>query len=328
MSAAFDRELNHANDTEMVFDDDYERDDEDEPTYGTRPDRAAKPRTINLADLTRNDGAGAEFGRSTRSPVPRNLTNRVPGISEMLDADSEVLRDLSRKRTTHFNPTFLEQKRAQRTTADARLDENRDHLYDKAEREQRQEQREKLREARHRREMQQRSKFHKYQAKTGEEMQTTLQSINDAMVARTNQLGTLIEEVRSDLLEAQIEQQNAHNKLIKQLAMRDAQVKSQMSWLMVVSCAALLLLFIAFVCKYVWPAVRNRFFGAPSQAVYDASGDVVDNKADEQKPTPDIAVAPAKPAATVTGVGKPNVVAVTMPRPSALDTSEDLSIGI
>jgi len=340
MSTAFDQELNRVNDTEMDYgeenyDDGYMMPDtSDGRTYGERPSHTSKPRQINIQSLARNDNSPA-FGRSARSPVPTNLTNRVPGITEMLEADSEVLHDLSRKRTTNFNPKFLEQNKGLRDRRDVRLDEDRDHLYDKVERERRREEREKLREERHRREMQQRSRFHKHQAKTGEQMQTTLQSHNEAMVARTNQLGTLIEEVRSDLLEAQIEAQNANKKIVKAMAARDEKLNCQLSWLMVLTCATLTLLTVAFICRYIWPTIRRKWRGKSTNA-QSAAEDKTDkspqSSADDrnkQAETLNLRLPVATNAdsgnAVDTGETGKNSSATT---PTALDTSEDLSIGI
>lgn len=310
--SAFDKERNRVNDTETVLDqdqrDDYGHENDNDRDYGERPQRGSKPKTINLSDLARG-GTGADNNAnlsSMRLPSTKNLTNRVPGIAELLEADSEVVRDLARKPTTQFNPQFLQQQRAQRDARDARLDEKQDYLYDRAERERRHEEREKLREERHRREMQQRSRFHKQAAKAGEEVKTTLEEHNESMVARTNQLGTMIEQLRADVLEAQVEQQALQRKLFKQSCEFETNFKRQLSWASAAVYVVLALTTLTLFVLVVWPAIRRRWFNDGNKAGGDAVH-AVQTAAEEPK---------------VGGDAKGAV------RPTALESSEDLSIGI
>jgi hypothetical protein len=314
--SAFDREVNRGNDTETVGDnDDYGHEGDKERDYGDRPQRGSKPRTINLKDLAKND-RNNNLPPALRKQGAKNLTNRVPGIAELLEADSEVVRNLGRKTVTTFNPQFLEQQRNAKDQRDSRLDEKQDYLYDRAERERRHEERERLREERHRREMQQRSKFHKEAAKTGEVISTTLEDLNEAMVARTNQLGTLIEVLRADLLEAQVEQQSLQKKLSKQLATQDTHVKSQLSWILVAALVVLALVSLTVAAQIVWPYVKRRWFTTmpPAAAAAAASSAALAPASTMEKPPT------SSSSAGATAAGE------AAKEKTALESSDDLSI--
>jgi hypothetical protein len=316
--SAFDREVNRGNDTETVGDnDDYGHEGDKERDYGDRPQRGSKPRTINLKDLAKTD-RNNNLPPALRKQGAKNLTNRVPGIAELLEADSEVVRNLGRKTVTTFNPQFLEQQRNAKDQRDSRLDEKQDYLYDRAERERRHEERERLREERHRREMQQRSKFHKEAAKTGEVISTTLEDLNEAMVARTNQLGTLIEVLRADLLEAQVEQQSLQKKLSKQLATQDTHVKSQLSWILVAALVVLALVSLTVAAQIVWPYVKRRWFNAtppvpPASSTSSPSSAALAPASTMEKPS-------TSSSAGATAAGE------AAKEKTALESSDDLSI--
>ena len=244
--------------------DNFGRDDNDDRNFGERPKKGTKPTQINVAELARgksnaskkyDDNFGAE-----RNNVPKNLTNRVPGISELLEADSEIVRDLSRKPTTQFNSRFLEQERTKRDHKEANLDEKQDYLYDKAEREKRHKEREKIREERHRREMLQRSKFHKEQEKNGQLVRMTLEEHSAALVSRTNQLGTMIEDLRTDFLEAQLEQQAAVKALSKHITVEQCRSTDNLRWVLFASMFTLAIAALTFFILVVYPFVKNQWF--------------------------------------------------------------------
>lgn len=300
--------------------DDYGHENDVDRNYGERPKRGAKPRTINLSELARGGGGGGGIGgigsgdHMRPTLVAKNLTNRVPGIAELLEADSEIVRDLSRRPTTQFNPRFLEQQRQKEIAAAAATNNNTD---DNGDRDRRSEEREKIRQERHRQEMQQRSKFHKQAAKTGEEVKTTLEDISESMIARTNQLGTMVEQLRADLLEAQIEQQNLQQKLYKQSCSLELQVDRKMSWLLFASLFVLALVMIILVAQTIWPAVHRRWFRSSDTNTTEKK----DELASDTKPAaPLVATADNKQQQRVSGGGGSNV--------TALDSSQDLSIGI
>lgn len=245
-----------------VEDDNFGRDENDDRNFGERPKKGAAPARINVAELTRGGGSSKKYDDNfgmQRQNVPKNLTNRVPGISELLEADSDVVRDLSRKPATQFNPRFLEQERNKKDTRDARLDEKQDYLYNKVEREKRHEEREKLREERHRREMLQRSKFHKEQTKYGEQVRTTLEDQSAALISRTNQLGTMIEELRADFLEAQLEQQSVQKTFAKQLASEQCQTVGLLRWSLFASLFTLAVALVTFLILIVYPFIKKQW---------------------------------------------------------------------
>ena len=249
-------------------DDNFGRDDNDDRNYGERPKKGTAPAKINVAELARGGGTSKKYDDNfaiQRQNVPKNLTNRVPGISELLEADSEVVRDLSRKPATQFNPRFLEQERTKRDGKDARLDEKQDYLYDKVEREKRHNEREKLREERHRREMLQRSKFHREQAKTGEQVRMTLEEQSTALISRTNQLGTMIEELRADFLEAQLEQQSVQKSFAKQIAVEQCQSMSLLRWALFASIVTLALASLTFFILIVYPFIKKQWFSSKKE---------------------------------------------------------------
>lgn len=268
-------------------DENFGRDAGDERNFGERPDRNAKPARINVAELTRGGGTAKNYGDDfgiQRQSVPKNLTNRVPGISELLEADSEDIRNLSRRPATQFNPRFIEQQRAQKDTRDSRLDEKQDYLYDKAEREKRHNEREKLREERHRREMLQRSKFHKEQAKTGEQMKMTLEEQGVAMIARTNQLGTMIEELRADFLEAQLEQQELQKTLTKKSSMDQCQTMGLLRWALFASLVTLALASLTFFILIVYPFIKKQWFSDKPQTKDDDEKVVINASVTPKRP--------------------------------------------
>lgn len=290
--------------------DDFGRENEIDRNYGEPPVRGTRPKTINLSELARGgggtgaNGGGAGGGAGDTNlrgitSLAKNLTNRVPGISELLEADSEVVRELGRKPTTQFNPRFLEQQRAKKEACVNQVDDKQTYLNDRADREKRYEEREKLRVERYNKEMQQRANFYKQNAKTGEQVKTTLEDLNEAMVARTNQLGTMVEQLRADLLESQIEQQNLQKKLYTQTCNIESQVDRKMSWLLCAAFFAIIFLAIVIFIQYIWPLIREKF-SSPKSVDVTSSATIVQEK----------------PAQTITKI------------PTALDTDKDLSIEI
>ena len=308
MTSTFDRGMNRATDTESDQDD-FGHENDIDRNYGERPARGTRPKTINLTELARGGGGGGVTsanpgGISLRPPLAKNLTNRVPGISELLEADSEVVRELGRKTTTQFNPRFLEQQRAKKEGYSNQLDEKQNYQIDRVEREKRHDERERIRDERHKREMQQRSNFHKQSAATGEEVKTTLEDLNESMVARTNQLGTMVEQLRADLLESQIEQHNLQKKLYTQTCNIESQVDRKMSWLLFAALCVVFIIAIVLFVEYILPMIRDKWFG--KAVATETPTTLTTPKADEKIPTPQTVVR----------------------RPSALDTDKDLSIEI
>ncbi len=266
--------------------DTFGRDESDNRNFGERPKKGAVPAKINVAELARGGGGTLKkyddnFGTQRQNNVPKNLTNRVPGISELLEADSEVVRDLSRKPETKLNPRFLDQMRMQKETN--RLDEKQDYLYDKVERDKRYNEREKLREERHRRDMLQRSKFHKEQAKSGEQVRLTLEEQGSAMISRTNQLGTMIEELRADFIEAQLEQQSIQKDFAKQVAADQCQMTSLFRWALFASLVTLALVSVTFFVLVLYPFIKRQWFSDEKPEIHETV--IVDNPLQTKKPT-------------------------------------------
>ena len=286
MSDAFDRELKHANDTEMLYADEYnygdngaESDDDDmqqvERHHGERPARNAKPQQFNLRDLTKNNrnalptiADDSHYRSDARSPL--NLHNRVPGIAEMLDADSEVLRDLSKKPNNHINPAFARQQHYGTSGADYEAAARRRNESEK-QRAVRFAEREKAKQERYERSMAQRSEFHKAAAASGAEIQMSVEGHHKAMVARTNQLGTMVEQLRSDVLEAQIEQQKSAKALRKALSAQQTTLDAQLFFLKIAVCFLLSLVALTLVCRYVVPFIREKWFAKPTQSEQTAA---------------------------------------------------------
>lgn len=343
MPSGFDMELQHANDTEMVFDDDpYLAQDDNEYSdnvtnpHARKPTRE-KPTAIDVAGLARGRNGSASpllAGEGARrSPA---LANRMPGIAALMDAESEDLRDLGRKvPTLHINEKFKEQKRNQRTQQDARLDENRDYLYDAVERDRRRADRDKLRAERHEREMRQRSRYHKQVAQNDIALQQATDTHHQAMVARTNKLGTLIEELRGDVLEAQIGQQKAARRMEKRVQEHSDAVLWKFKLLLMFTIAQAIFVFLFYVLYYGIPAFKAWMWPSTVAAAETSAASASSSAGSPVPATPPAAGGEAGAAGAVaaaptpTGVSAPQVASGTSPSPpSALDTSDDLSIGI